>query len=212
VGEQIVLHPFTRDLEAPRTVGELTAQTVKIGERLLAERSAQAEIAKETTLPEDLLTLLFDNRLAREALVRDPQSTIESADGYEVALHYGGEPVLRPGIGKTVGVSVRAEEAPERLLETPVVLSVPEGWEVEAAAPAGGERRFRLRAHRVAPRNAIIATVGLPGGPREFTFTVLGPDEARGWSAKDNVEYCPLCQGRAGACACRCACEEGEEG
>ena len=211
VGEQIVLHPFTKDLDAPRTVTELTDQTLEIGERLLAERSSLAEITPETALPEDLLTLLFDNRLARESLLRDPQSTIETAGGYEVALHYGGEPVLRPGIGKTVGVTVRAEEAPERLLEVPVVLSVPDGWELQAAAPAGGERRFRLRAHRVAPRSAIIATVGLPGGPQEFTFTVLGPDEARGWSAQDNVAYCPQCGGRAGACPCLCACEGAEE-
>jgi ADP-ribosylglycohydrolase len=211
VGEEIVLHPFTKDLAAPRTVAELTDQTVEVGERLLGERSALAEIGEDTALPEDLLTLLFDNRLAREALLRDPQSTIESAGEYEVALHYGGEPVLRPGIGKTVGVSVRADKAPDQLLEVPVVIAAPDGWEVEPVAPAFGQRRFRLRASRVAPRNAIVATVGLPTGPREFSFTVLGPDEARGWAAKENVERCPVCDGRAGACACRCACEEAEE-
>ncbi len=217
VGEAIVLHQFTQDLDAPATVGELTDQTVEVGERMLAERSALAELGEETALPADLLSLLFDNRLAQEALLRDPQSTIETVKGceadhgYEVALHYGGEPVLRPGIAKHVGVSVRAGDRPDRLLEAEVALAAPEGWEVQPAESAFGQQRFRLLAHRVASRNAVIATVALPAGPRELTFTMLGPDEARGCAAGSNVDYCPQCQGRAGACTCLYQCEEGQD-
>ncbi len=212
VGEAIVLHQFTQHLEAPRTIAELTDQTVEVGRRLLAERSTRAEIASATVLPEDLLSLLFDNRLAQEALLRDPQSTIETtrsrggAPGYEVALHYGGEPVLRPGITKTVGISVRAESNPDQLLQVPVTFTAPEGWQVAEVEPAFGQQRFELLSHRVAPRNAVIATVALPTGTRQFTFTVLGPDEARGCAAGSNVEYCPKCHGRAGACVCVCTC------
>ncbi len=202
VGEQIVLHQFTQNLDAPKTVAELTEQTVEVGRRLLAERSPVAEIAAETALPDDLLSLLFDNTLAQAALLRDPQSAIETTEGYEVAFHYGGEPVLRPGIAKTVGISVRHEDTPDCLLDPAASLAVPSGWEVEPAPARFGQQRFVLHAHEVAPRSQVTVTVNLPVGRREIAYTMLGPEEARGYGAVDNVAYCPQCHGRAGACVC----------
>jgi hypothetical protein len=202
VGENIILHKFTYGLEAPATVAELTAQTVEIGQRMLAERSEVSSLGAETVLPEDLLTPLFDNRQAQEALLRDPQSAIETAEGYEVALHYGGEPVLRPGISKTVGVSVREAARPDRLLEVEVSLRAPESWKVEAAPPSCGQQRFTLRGSEVSARSLLTVTAQLPGGAREFQYTVLGPEEARGFSVAENVPTCCQCGARVEACLC----------
>ena len=205
VGDRVILHGYTRDLPAPATLGELTDQTVAVGREMLAQRSAVVELAEASALPEDLLSLLFDNYRAQAALHRDWQSAIEVADGYEVALHYNGEPVLRPGIAKTLGVSVREAERPDVLVAAPARLTAPEDWQVEPAPAALGQQRFTLRAHRVPPRSTVEVTVALPAGERVFSYTVLGPAEAQGFPAGLNVPGCETCGARRGHCACGCA-------
>ena len=185
IGDQIVVHPYTRNFTPPATIGALTERTVA-----LAERAATAERAfgEATRLPADLRTRLFRNEKARAALQQDIHAGIELLGGREVAFHYGGEPVLRPGIGTAVWVTV--DDAPAQ-----VTLTVPAGWTAESL----GSGRFLLSCHgEVADRNTV--TVALDGS--SVDFTILGPGEAVGFPAGDNVQTCPHCRARSEACIC----------
>jgi len=188
IGERIVLHKFTGDCDAPETVTELTDRTVTLAESVASEKEGLA-FGDETELPDGLLSRLFRNEAAREALKQDNHAGTELAGGHEVQLHYGGEPVLRPGIERELAVSIDGDTRPE------VELSVPAGWECTSA----GQGRFRVRATgEVADRNTV--TVRLNGHSAEFV--VLGPSEAKGYPAGQRVPQCPKCRARAGSCAC----------
>ena len=189
VGEGIVLHKFTGDCDAPKTLDELTDRTVALAEKVVDGKDDVA-FGDGTQLPDDLLSRLFRNNLAREALAQDNHAGVELlADGREVWLHYGGEPVLRPGISRDVWVTAEDVE-PSR-----IVLKVPEGWTVEPM----GEGKFRIHCGGpVEDRNTLV--VRMDG--EEVEFTMLGPGEARGFAAGDNVETCPKCRARIEACIC----------
>jgi ADP-ribosylglycohydrolase len=188
IGTAIVLHPFTRGFKPPSTIEELTERTVALSEKAAAGKDEIAFGAK-TRLPEDVLTRLFRNDLALAARGQDVHAGVEVCGGREVALHYGGEPVLRPGIGRTVRVTVDGREEH-------VELAVPAGWTAERLGPA----RFRLfSAEPVADRNPVTVTAP---GVGAVPFTVLGPGEAKGFPAGDNVAKCPKCQARVEACIC----------
>ncbi len=189
VGTQIVVHKFTRNFKPPATVDELTDRTVALAEKAAAEKSGVAFGAK-TKRPADTLGRLFRNEMARAAAAQDIHASIELAGGKEVALHFGGEPVLRPGIAREVFVTVEGESAPK------VDLAAPKGWTCERLGPS----RFRLESKGpVADRNTL--TVKFAGG--SAGFTMLGPGEAKGFPAGDNVAKCPECGARVEACICK---------
>jgi ADP-ribosylglycohydrolase len=187
VGEAIVLHPYTRVPGAPTTIGELTRRSLA-----LAEQAATAErgFGATASLPADLRSRLLRNDIARACQLRDVHCGLEDVAGHEVGLHYGGEPVLRPGEDKDVAVSLDGAPAGQ------ATLSVPSGWRCEAL----GGGRFRLRTDGAVPgRNQL--QVGIPGLP-SVAFAILGPDEARGFPAGDNIAKCPECHGRLESCIC----------
>lgn len=199
IGEGIVLHKFTENLDAAEDLKELTVQTVEIAKVMLAERSEMCELGDETAAPENVLTLLSDNTRALKALDQDPQSTIETVDGYGISLHYGGEPVLRPGIGKIVGVSVRQDLDP---VCADVAITVPLGWDVEAIEDALGQKRFRIVADEVADNNEITVTVSVDGKDLSADYLMLGPGAAPGFPSGVQVETCPVCHARIDSCIC----------
>ncbi|MHC4716878.1 MAG: hypothetical protein ACYS5V_07910, partial [Planctomycetota bacterium] len=127
--------------------------------------------------------------LARAALRQDIHAGVELAGGREVWLHYGGEPVLRPGIARDVEVSVVPGTAGQ------VEVTAPDGWRCERLGPA----RFRLHAAgTVEDRNVLSVTVDADVAD----FVVLGPGEAGGYEAGANVPSCPHCRARIEACMC----------
>ncbi len=199
VGEGIVLHKFTEDLQAPTDIAELTEQTVEVGKRMLVERSTVSDIAEQTVVPDDALTLLSDNTQALSALQQDPQSAIETVDGYDIALHYGGEPVLRPGIGKTVGVSVRRGS---EVMSGRIELDAPDGWTVMMAGEAFGQQRFALRAGDVADENRLTVRVKVDGRELQASYLMLGPGAAPGYPCGVQVPKCPNCHARLESCIC----------
>ncbi|MHC4787798.1 MAG: ADP-ribosylglycohydrolase family protein [Planctomycetota bacterium] len=198
VGRGIVLHPFTGPCDAPVDVDELTARTVAVAERVVAEHSESVEFADRTELPEDVLSLLFRAERAQEALRQDVHAAKALAGDLEVTLHYGGEPVLYPGVARVLGVTVR--RGGDRL-EVEVQLKAPKGW---TAAPI--ERRgcaaFEVSAPEVEALNDIGVSVDDGSGTRAATFRILGPQEAQGFPAATNLPYCPKCQGLEGYCLC----------
>jgi len=188
VGDKIVLHKFTGECDPPATLDELTDRTVALAEKAAAEKETVA-FGTGTRLPADLLTRLFRNTLAREALAQDIHAGVELVGGREVWLHYGGEPVLYPGVGREIRVSVE-DGAPAK-----IDLEVPDGWISEAI----GEGRFLLGSNGpVKDRNTLVVSVG----DEEVEFTMLGPGEAKGFAAGANVATCPKCHARTEACIC----------
>ena len=196
VGDEIVLHRFTRGLQAPRTIDELTDRTVALAERA-DQGSPDVGFGEKTDLPDDVLTRLFRNELAVEARSQDIHMAVElltgspsPLGGAEIRLHYGGEPVLRPGVGRHLRVSAPGEG------QVQAELAVPAGWTCRRVAPD----RFSVCSEGpVADRNTLTVSVG--GASAEFTM--LGPGEAKGFPAGDNVRTCPGCHARVEACICR---------
>ena len=187
IGTAIVLHPFTRGFQPPKTIEDLTKRSIALAEKAAAAKSDVAFGAK-TKLPADLRTRLARNAMAVEARAQDTHMAVELAGTKEVALHYGGEPVLRPGIGREVYVTVDGREVK-------VDLATPRGWTAERL----GAARFRLASKGpVADRNRL--TVKVDGA--SVAFAVLGPGEAKGFPAGDNVAMCPKCRARIEACIC----------
>lgn len=199
VGEGIVLHKFTADFESARDVGELTARTAEVAEKMVQERSDTVCFGDTTITPANLLPLLWRNERARTVLTRDPQSAIATLDGCDLALHYGGEPVLRPGLPKLVGLSLKRDD-----VTLPAVLSLtaPAGWEVRPVGEKWGQQCFEVTATEVPDRNTLRATAVLEGKTLVAEFTILGPGEAQGFPCRTNVPTCPRCHARVEACVC----------
>ncbi|HET6442047.1 MAG TPA: ADP-ribosylglycohydrolase family protein [Phycisphaerae bacterium] len=188
VGDRIVLHRFTGPCDPPGTLEELTDRTVALAEQA-ADAKPDFTFGEATHLPDDWRTRVFRNELAREALGQDNHAGVELLDGCEVWLHYGGDPVLRPGIGREVHIGVEGDPVP------PVDLTVPHGWACRQTGPAS----FLLSSPGpVENRNMMTVSVG----GKAVAFTMLGPGEATGYAAAQCVPICPRCQARTAACIC----------
>ena len=188
VGDGIVLCQFTGDCDAPATIDELTDRTVTLAEQSVAAKDDIA-FGDAQVLPDDLLSRLFRSDVAHAAGGQDIHAAVELLGDREVWLHYGGEPVARPGIAKDVEVSTVPGPTPQ------VDLHVPDGWSCERLAPA----RFRIMCPTAVPdRNVITVTVD----GATVDFAILGPAEAKGFAAGANVDSCTKCWARVEACMC----------
>jgi len=199
VGEAIVLHKFTGDCGAPKDIAELTRRTEAVAQQMLPARSDAARFGDATLCPDDT-SVLFRSDRARRALARDPMSAIERVDGYDLALHYHGEPVLRPGIARTLAVSVARDDVPEPVSR--IELAVPDGWQAEVTKLEAGRWQFVLRAREVADHNQITVTAYPVNKVVRATFGLLGPGEALGYPCNVNVPKCERCGARKEACVC----------
>ncbi len=193
VGNEIVLHEFTRGLNAPKTIDELTRQSVELAYKAAAAKSDVA-FADKTQLPADLRSRLYRNELALVTRALDVHSAVELVGGSEVALHYNGEPVIRPGVAKVVGVSVGGLD--KGADGKTVRMTVPAGWSCQDL----GGGRFSIQCDgAIADQNTLNVEVG---GLGTAGFTILGPGAAKGFAAGDNVQTCPACHARIEACIC----------
>jgi ADP-ribosylglycohydrolase len=188
IGEDIVLHKFTGNCDAPATIAHLTDRTLALAEKSLSLKE-RISFGDREIFPKDLRTRLFHNDLAREVVKQDIHAGVELLGGKEMWLHYGGEPVLWPGIGKNVEISTVPGPTPA------VDLSVPDGWKCDRLGPT----RFRLLAQQAVDGRNIIS-VAVNGA--KVDFVILGPDEAQGYEAGANVPSCPTCHARVEACMC----------
>ena len=199
IGEAIVLHKFTGKFNAPKTIGELTKRTVALGERCLADRSDTVALGQRSKTPPEVSSLLFRNEGATAALSQDVHAAVMADGDLEVILHYGGEPVLWPGIARTWSVSLRSGETS---VEGTAKVQAPRGWQVSPVKKEGARHRFEVQAQKVPARNTIVVSGRASGRSYKASFTVLGPEEAKGYRAGDNVPVCPRCWAWEGACIC----------
>ena len=200
VGEGITLHEFTGDCGAPKDLSELTDRTVAIARKMSEERSPSVEFGDEDKheLPGDLRTILSRNEVVRCAL-GDPQSAVAMDEGgsdVEIVLHYGGDPVMWPGVGRVLDVSFE-QDGVDRLPDS-TRLTAPTGWSVLQVEPGC----FLVRADAPEDRNTLTVEADVEGETVKAAFTILGPGEAKGFPAGDNVETCPKCGARREACVC----------
>jgi ADP-ribosylglycohydrolase len=184
IGETIVLHHYTGAFNAPATIGELTDRTQVLAERFIAEKSETVAFAERTYVPEEILSLLFRNESAIAALRQDIHAAVAVGGDLEITLHYGGEPVLRPGIRRTVEVTLQKEAIP---VDAEVELEAPDGWVISMSGNKSGYCGFDILASQVADRNRLVVTAKLPDGDRQACFTILGPGEAEGYPSGTNV-------------------------
>jgi hypothetical protein len=188
IGDRVILYPFTEDCDAPKTIDELTDRSVALAEKATALKDDIA-FGDAQELPSDLLSRLFRADLAHQAGKQDCYAAVELFGDGELWLHYGGDPVMRPGIARDLHFTSPCGDLAD------MELTVPDGWTCERLSGT----RFRVCCDGDIPgRNVLTATVG----DQSVTFTILGPEEAKGFGAGINVEYCKGCWTRIEACMC----------
>ena len=200
VGEGIVLHKFTQNLDAPKTVGELTEQTVEIGKRLLDARSKVSSIAFSTRLPANPMLLLIENLDARELWTQDMESaTVEAGDDIEITLHYHGEPVIHPSFPRALSVTVARSG---HRIPADIQLEVPTGWRSGPLRASEEEVFFEVTADGPADSNTVQARVTAGGKRYSAEFVILGPGADKDWQPARGVPTCPKCHARVESCIC----------
>ncbi len=195
VGTGIVLHKFTGDIAAPKDVEELTDRTAAMANRFAEVERARAAFGEESSLPSDLLSLLYRNEEAEEARARDVRCAVARDRDMEITLHYHGGPVFEPEIARRLSVSCRktgmAAHARARL-------TAPPGWGVTEA----DKGRFEVTPPKFEGVQGVGIEAEIDGAGYSAEFAVLSPSEARGFPSLQNVEHCLVCQGRQGSCLC----------
>lgn len=200
IREEIVLHKYTGKFNAPKTISELTNRTMNIAEKVIDVKSSTIKFSQKTSLPANILSLLFRNEKARTVLQQDIHSAVAIDGDLEITLHYGGEPVLRPGIHQTFEISFYRKKEP---VEAEVEIDVPNGWQVSFVPDnTYGHKKFSMFAKNVPDRNTIIVTIKLPDRKRCVNFTIFGPGETKGFSAGASVPTCSKCGARVEGCIC----------
>ncbi len=186
IGRTIKLHPFTGECNTPADIDELTNRTMLLTEKAM-EAKPDIHLGETQALPADLHTRLFRNQQAVAALNQDHHACVELAGDREVWLHFGGEPLIYPGIAREVSLTMDGQP-----IETEI--KTPNGWTCEAL----GKGRYKLEATAPAAQNRLEVNIG----EHKVAFSVLGPEEATYPFGDENVAICPKCRARHAACIC----------
>ena len=177
IGDGIKPCKFTMMEGLPRTLRELTECSEKAAQDFTRRRSDTTEFAEKASLPKDLLSLLFRNEKVQDLLTFDIHSAVENAGDFEIIFHYGGEPVLYPGIEKRFEVSVRKDG---RIVE-PAGIEVKgsTAWEISRPVFTNGRYGFDVFAENIKSRNNTELTLRLENKTYGVTFAILNPEEIR---------------------------------
>ncbi len=200
IGDGIVIFKFTRGLDGPLTIKDLTDRTVALAEQVLEERSSTVEFGQKTSVRGNRLAGLRQNERARRMLERDYETTtLPASNNVDITLHYFGEPVIRPRIPKMIGVSVEREEHP---ISAKLELVTPQGWKVSLDGSQGHQALFTISADNVQDTNLVRVRFQSEGSVGQTDFMFLGPNQAAGWPTGQWVPVCEKCQARREACIC----------
>ncbi|MCL6519455.1 MAG: ADP-ribosylglycohydrolase family protein [Armatimonadetes bacterium] len=200
VREGIVLHKFTQKLDAPKTIAELTEQTVEIGKKVLSQRSKISMVGESTKVPPNILHIYSINEKARTLWKRDMESaTIPISKDMEVTLHYHGDPVIKPGVPKVLSITVERNEEP---IPANAMLEFPSDWHVKPIESSELEMAYEVFADNPVDSNTIKAKVEIGADKFESNFIILGPNTGKDWQPAAGVPHCPKCGARIEACLC----------
>ncbi|MHA1804631.1 MAG: ADP-ribosylglycohydrolase family protein [Promethearchaeota archaeon] len=187
IGEKIVLHLLTRKgnlKNPPRNIHELTNRIFKITKQFLIKNSKTSILGEKTTLPENLYSLLFQNEKAHHVLRSDIHAAVSLVNDIEITLHYFGEPVIKPGVDKILGISLKKNGFK---LKNNVFLEVPNGWEVQFLDDEFEQKRFIIRASEIQNFNIIHVCLPQINENKKIKFVILGPNEAQGYPSGINI-------------------------
>jgi len=200
IGEQIVLCKFTQNLDAPKTVSDLTKQTAEIAKKVLAQRSKFTEFGSETSVPANIKHIFSQNEDARALWSRDIESsTVPVSEHLELTLHYHGEPVVRPGYPKVLSLTV---ERNEEQVPAHMSLTFPTGWNVKRLESSETEMAYEILCDAPNDSNVIRASAEISGTKYQAEFIILGPNAGKDWQPAAGVPHCPKCGARVEACLC----------
>ncbi len=197
IGTGIVLHKFTGPFDAPHNLEELTGRTAAVAERFANVESPHVFFGPKSKLPENIDSILCRNHGAMAAVHQDLRSAVTRDRDLQIILHYGGDPVLYPGLARNMAVECR--RGGELVPGVEVNVEAPHGWEVR---PASRGQTFAVTPSILEPSQIIGIRLNVGGEEYAADFTVLSPEAALGFPSARNVEYCPQCQGRKGSCVC----------
>jgi hypothetical protein len=179
VGDAIKPVKFTNAEGLPATVGELARRTSEVAEEFTSRRSDVTEFSDSTVLPDNATSLLFRNERVRGLVHFDVESAVFGIGDTQVVFHYGGPPVLRPGIERVFEVSFMRDWRAVTTEGIDARLEAPASWSMESDGADRGRYRFKVLASRVEDRNSLRLEVKEAEGVAEFEVVVLGPNAVR---------------------------------
>jgi len=179
VGDAITPVSFTVMDGLPSTINELATRTQRVAETFISQRSKTVEFAERTSIPKDILSLLFENEMVRDLLTFDSHCSVEDVGNVQVAFHYGGDPVLRPSISRIFEVSLGRAWRPIDASTASIGIRVPSGWQVSTPKIEGNRYKFNVLAEAVEARNVIELTLVVGQKSEKLDFTILGPSAIR---------------------------------
>jgi hypothetical protein len=195
VGTAIALHQYTGLFNSPKTIEELTTRTAAVEDTFA---SGHVSLGDHDKLPEDLESLLCRNQQAVSAMGRDLRAAVARDRDMELVLHYGGDPVLHPGVARSMTVDCLRRGTPAA--EAQIRVTAPEGWRLQTQTR--DHRAFTITPAPFGSDAQLLMQAKTGGESYAASFTVLGSELAPGFPSAQNVERCPDCQGRQGACLC----------
>jgi len=176
VGNAITPCPMTITEGLPLTIDDLTSRTQKVAEKMISECSQTVEFADKTFIPEDIISIISNNEKIRDLLTFDIHSSVENIGDLDVIFHYGGEPVVHPGIKKLFEISFAKRFKPVRLEGAKVKIKAPSEWILSDIKEEDGRFKFNVYAKKVEKTNSIEIEIKIKDKIEKLKFTVLGPD------------------------------------
>jgi len=177
VGNAIVPCKQTVTEGLPKTLNELTQRSIAIAKNFISRKSETVEFADDTSIPENVFSLLCRNDKVRELLTYDDHCAIENIDDLEVVFHYNGEPVVFPGIKRTYKISLNKDES---AVKGSLIVKGPVEWEISNPLFKEGHYIFDIIAKRVENHNKIEVTAKFKDKVYKTNFTLLGHNAIKG--------------------------------
>jgi ADP-ribosylglycohydrolase len=176
VGDLITPVPLTITDGLPLTITELTERTVKVAEKMIEKNSEIVEFSDKNFIPEDVLSILFNNEKIRNLLTFDINTSVENIGDLQIIFHYGGEPVIYQGIKKFFEISFAKNFKPVKLESPEIKVKTPSEWILSDIKEENGRFKFNIYAKKVEKTNFIEIDIKINDKIEKLKFTVLGPE------------------------------------
>lgn len=179
VGDLITPVPLTVTEGLPLTITDLTERVVKVAEKMIEKNSKNVEFAETSYIPENLLSLIFENEKIRNLLTFDINSSVENIGDLQVVFHYCGEPIIYSGIEKTFEISFMKNWEPIILDNTEIKINLPTQWKVLEQKFEKGKFKFKVLAKKVDDSNKLEIELKIENKIERLSFTILNGDNLK---------------------------------